>query len=443
MKLLRSLYINRLFFYILGGVGGLFFISFFAKWLFSVSVVLLLLLLLITVIDIFILYSGKNVVEADRKLPDRLSNGDDNIISIRVTNNFPFSITTELIDEIPFQFQKRDFSHIIKIKALSSEHFDYKLRPTSRGEYLFGKLNIYTKSPVKLCSRRFIFCENAMVSVYPSFVQLRKYDAMAFSNNLIEYGIKRIRRIGHTMEFEQIKDYVQGDDIRTINWKATSKKNALMVNQYQDEKSQPVYQVIDMGRSMQMPFNGLSLLDYAINSTLALSNIVLKKQDKAGMFTFSKKTLNYVAAERKAGQMQKLMEALYRIDTDFMESDFSRLYVDIKQAVNQRSLIMLYTNFETMDALRRQMVFLKEIAKNHLLIVVFFDNTELNHIANNKARNAQDVYDKVIAEKFVFEKRLIVRELQKHGIQSILTQPENLTMQTINKYLELKARGMI
>lgn len=216
-----------------------------------------------------------------------------------------------------------------------------------------------------------------------------------------------------------------------------------MVNQYQDEKSQPVYQVIDMGRSMQMPFNGLSLLDYAINSTLALSNIVLKKQDKAGMFTFSKKTSNYVAAERKAGQMQKLMEALYRIDTDFMESDFSRLYVDIKQAVNQRSLIMLYTNFETMDALRRQMVFLKEIAKNHLLIVVFFDNTELNHIANNKARNAQDVYDKVIAEKFVFEKRLIVRELQKHGIQSILTQPENLTMQTINKYLELKARGMI
>lgn len=118
MKLLRSLYINRLFFYILGGVGGLFFISFFAKWLFSVSIVLLLLLLLITVIDIFILYSGKKMIEANRHLPDRLSNGDDNIISIRVTNNFPFSIDPELVDEIPFQFQKRDFSHRIKIKAL-------------------------------------------------------------------------------------------------------------------------------------------------------------------------------------------------------------------------------------------------------------------------------------------------------------------------------------
>jgi uncharacterized protein (DUF58 family) len=382
-------------------------------------------------------------LEAQRQIPDKLSNGDDNTIGIKVTNNFPFSITTQLIDEIPFQFQKRDFIHTVKLKALSTENFEYKLRPTTRGEYLFGKLNIYAKTPINLSSRRFIFCENVTVSTYPSFIQLRKYDVMAFSNNLIEFGLKRIRRIGHTMEFEQIKDYVQGDDIRTINWKATSKKNALMVNQYQDEKSQPVYQVIDNGRSMQMPFNGLSLLDYAINSTLALSNIILKKQDKAGMFTFSKKTTNYVAAERKAGQMHKLMESLYRIDTDFMESDFSRLYVDIKQAVTQRSLIMLYTNFETLDALRRQMVFLKEIAKSHLLIILFFDNTELNRITNDKARNVQEVYDKVIAEKFAFEKRLIIRELQKHGIQSILTQPENLTMDTINKYLELKARGMI
>ena len=194
---------------------------------------------------------------------------------------------------------------------------------------------------------------------------------------------------------------------------------------------------------MQMPFEGLSLLDYAVNSTLALSNIVLKKQDKAGMFTFSKKVGNYVAAERRAGQMNRMMESLYHIETDFMESDFSRLYVDIKQSVTQRSLIMLYSNFETMDALRRQLTYLKGIAGNHLLILVFFDNTELNHTINRPTQNVQEVYDKIIAEKFAFEKRLIVRELQKHGIQSILTKPENLTIDTINKYLELKARGMI
>ena len=443
MKVLKSIYIRHLFFYILLGIGGVFFISFFVKWMFDMAMVLLVLLLLVTVIDLFMLYTGKKGIEAERELPDRLSNGDINIIHIRLKNNYPLPVTLEIIDEIPFQFQKRDFLMQVRMNGGEKTEIEYSLRPTERGEYLFGKLNVYVKSPVRLVSKRYIFCENVVVASYPSFIQLRKYDMMAFSNQLSQYGLKRIRRIGHTMEFEQIKDYTQGDDLRTINWKATSKKNVLMVNQYQDEKSQPVYQVIDTGRSMQMPFLGLSLLDYAINSTLALSNIVLKKQDKAGMFTFSKKVGNYVAADRRAGQMHKLLETLYRIDTDFLESDFSRLYVDIKQSVTQRSLIMLYSNFETMDALRRQLSYLKGIARNHLLIVVFFDNTELNQLITRPTKNVQEVYDKIIAEKFAFEKRLIVRELQKHGIQSILTQPENLTVDTINKYLELKARGMI
>ena len=443
MKVLKSIYIQHLFFYILLGIGGVFFISFFVKWMFDMAMVLLVLLLLVTVIDLFMLYTGKKGIEAERELPDRLSNGDNNIIHIRLKNNYPLPVTLEIIDEIPFQFQKRDFLMQVRLNGGEKVGVEYALRPTERGEYLFGKLNVYVKSPVRLVSKRYIFCENVVVASYPSFIQLRKYDMMAFSNQLSQYGLKRIRRIGHTMEFEQIKDYTQGDDLRTINWKATSKKNVLMVNQYQDEKSQPVYQVIDTGRSMQMPFLGLSLLDYAINSTLALSNIVLKKQDKAGIFTFSKKVGNYVAADRRAGQMHKLLETLYRIDTDFLESDFSRLYVDIKQSVTQRSLIMLYSNFETMDALRRQLSYLKGIARNHLLIVVFFDNTELNQLITRPTKNVQEVYDKIIAEKFAFEKRLIVRELQKHGIQSILTQPENLTVDTINKYLELKARGMI
>ena len=425
------------------GIGSVFFISLFVKWMFNMAVVLLLLFLLITIIDIFVLYSGKNGIVSGRDLPDRLSNGDENIIRLTLKNNYPIPVFVDIIDEIPFQFQKRDFLIQTRLGEKEKKVLEYSLRPTQRGEYFFGKLNVYVKSPIRLVSKRYISGENAYVATYPSFIQLRKYDMMAFSNHLLAYGLKRIRRIGHTMEFEQIKEYVQGDDMRTINWKATSKKNALMVNQFQDEKSQPVYQVIDTGRSMQMPFIGLSLLDYAINSTLALSNIVLKKQDKAGMFTFSKKVGNYVAADRRAGQMQNMMETLYRIETDFLESDFSRLYVDIKQSVTQRSLIMLYTNFETMDAVRRQLPYLKGIATNHLLIVVFFDNTELNRLIDNKTRNVQEVYDKVIAEKFAFEKRLIVRELKQHGIQSILTQPENLTVDSINKYLELKSRGMI
>ena len=421
----------------------LFVVAFFFPFLFNAAIYILLILLLFLVLDVLILFLANTGIEAKRTTPEKLSNGDENLINVNIKNYYTFPINVKIIDEIPFQFQIRDFEIKRKIKASSQDELNYELRPTERGEYFFGNLNVYVASPLQIISRRFTFDNGNMVPTYPSYIQLRKYDLIAFSNNLFQYGIKKIRRIGHSMEFEQIKEYVAGDDIRTLNWKATAKKNALMINQFQDEKSQSVYMVIDKGRVMKMPFNGLSLMDYAINATLVLSNVILKKQDKAGMFAFSKKVENRVFAEKRSSQMQKILETLYNIKTDFFESDYSRLYVDVKKNVNHRSLIILYTNFETIDGLQRQMPYLKGIAKSHLLVVVFFNNTELNDLVNKKTETIQEVYDKVIAEKFMFEKRLIANELKKYGIFSVLTQPENLTLDTINKYLEIKARGIL
>ena len=425
------------------GIVALFCCAFIFPMLFNATRYLLLILFGFLALDFLILFTSKNGIEGQRITPEKLSNGDENPIVVSIRNFYTFPIFAMVIDEIPHQFQVRNFEIKRKIKNASSDDFQYYLRPTERGEYHFGNLNIYVSSPLQLLSKRYTFNKDAMVPTYPSYIQLRKYDLIAFSNNLFQYGVKKIRRIGHTMEFEQIKEYVQGDDIRTLNWKATAKKNALMVNQFQDEKSQNIYMAIDKGRTMKMPFNGLSLLDYAINATLVLSNVILKKHDKAGMFSFSKKVDNRVVAEKRTSQMQKILENLYNVKTDFFESDYSRLYADVKKNINQRSLILLYTNFETLDGLHRQLPYLKGIAKNHLLVVVFFQNTELNHITLKKAETIQEVYDKVIAEKFIFEKKLIVNELKKYGIHSVLTQPENLTLDSINKYLEIKARGIL
>ncbi|MES2748471.1 MAG: DUF58 domain-containing protein [Bacteroidota bacterium] len=443
MKTVKQLYINNLFFYALIGVIVVFCLAFMFPALYNAAWYLLLVLLSFFGLDFIILFLTKNGIEAQRITPEKLSNGDENPIVVTIKNYYTFTVVAKIIDEIPNQFQIRNFNIKRKIKHVSTDDFQYFLRPTERGEYHFGRLNVYISSPLQLISKRYIFGEDEMVPTYPSYIQLRKYDLIAFSNNLFQYGVKKIRRIGHTMEFEQIKEYVPGDDIRTLNWKATAKKNALMVNQFQDEKSQNIYMVIDKGRTMKMPFNGLSLLDYAINATLVLSNVILKKQDKAGMFSFSKKIENRVVAEKRTSQMQKILENLYNVKTDFFESDYSRLYADVKKNINQRSLIILYTNFETLDGLHRQLPYLKGIAKNHLLVVVFFQNTELYQITNKKTTTIQEVYDKVIAEKFIFEKKLIVNELKKYGIHSVLTQPENLTLDTINKYLEIKARGIL
>ncbi|MBD0825216.1 DUF58 domain-containing protein [Aestuariibaculum marinum] len=443
MKFFKPFYIQPRFFYAGIGIVVLFGLSYFIPVLFNIAQLSILVLALLFIIDFFTIFIGTHKIEAERILPDKFSNGDNNTVNLQIKNNYPISIHLEIIDEIPEQFQKRDFKIKHRVAPRRSKNISYQLRPTERGEYHFGSLNVYATSVLNLVAKRFTFSSDAMVPTYPSFKQLKKFELLNINQNSLEYGLKKVRRLGHTMEFEQIKDYVLGDDLRTINWKATAKRNQLMVNQFQDEKSQPVYSIIDKGRIMKMPFDGLSLLDYAINASLVISNVVLKKHDKAGMLSFSKRIDNVVVAERRSSQMQLILEALYNVNTDFFESDFSRLYANIKRHITNRSLLLMYTNFETMDGLNRQLPYLKAIAKSHVLVVIFFKNTELDTLIKTKAETVQQVYDKVIAEKFDFEKRLIVNELKKYGIYSILTTPENLTIDTINKYLEIKSRGLL
>jgi uncharacterized protein (DUF58 family) len=272
---------------------------------------------------------------------------------------------------------------------------------------------------------------------------MRKYELLAIHNRLTETGIKKIRKIGNNQEFELIKEYVQGDDIRTINWKATARRSSLMVNHYQDERSQQVYCLIDKGRVMQMPFSGLSLLDYAINTALVISNIAVKKYDKAGLITFQDKIGTLLPAGRKNDQMAQILEVLYNQKTAYRETDYSTLHSFVRMKISHRSLLLLFTNFETLSSLERQLPYLKSLALRHVLVVIFFENTEVKLLLENPADSVREIYQKAIAEKFSYEKKLIVKELNRHGIYAVLTPPEKLSINTINMYLELKARGTI
>jgi uncharacterized protein (DUF58 family) len=194
---------------------------------------------------------------------------------------------------------------------------------------------------------------------------------------------------------------------------------------------------------MQMPFQGMSLLDYAINASLVISNIAIKKFDKAGLITFQDKIGAMLPAARLNNQMATIQQVLYNQKTAFLESDYSVLYNTIRRKVSHRSLLLLFTNFESIYSLQRQLPYLLNLARTHLLIVIFFENTELKEMIDQPAKDLKQIYHKAIAERFSYEKKLIVKELQKHGIQSILTAPEKLTINTVNKYLELKARNLI
>lgn len=421
----------------------LFLLKFFFAWLGEIPEIATGAVALLWLLDIFILYRNQEGIVAKRFTSKRLSNGDDNPVQIEIGNKYGFAVKARVIDEVPFQFQLRDKDFRLGLNSGDIKSIHYNLRPTKRGEYDFGLIRAYISSPIGLIRRRYNFDGARVLPVYPSFINLGQYELMAVSRYLTEFGIKKIRKIGQSSEFDQIKNYVGGDDIRTINWKATARKGNLMVNSYTDERSQNIYCIIDKSRVMRMPFEGLSLLDYSINATVALAKVAMLKEDKAGLITISETVGSIIPADRKSGQLGNIMNVLYKEKTRYLESNLEALYSAVRSVVKQRGLLVFFTNFESLSALQRQLPYLKRLSKYHLLLVVFFENTELKALSTEPAKDVEGIYHKTIAEKFIYEKKLIVKELSKHGILSVLTPPQKLTVNVINQYLALKAQQRI
>lgn len=442
-NLLQQLYLSKRFFIGIGICISLFAISFAFSFVFYVALVALIGLCCFTVFDIMTLFHQRDVLHAERETPNLFSLGDAQLVKIKVENRLNQPLAVDFVDELPFQLNVRDFEHQFELEPLAASDFNYNIRPTQRGELNFGNLHFTLQTNIGLVERKYVVNTPQSIPVYPSILQMKQFELQAFTRISSVDGVKKMRRIGHSYEFEQIKPYVRGDDYRSINWKATSRRNDLMVNQYEDEKSQPIYSIIDKSRKMKMPFSGMSLMDYAINTTLAISNISIKKHDKAGLICFSDKLGHVISADRGKGQLQKIMRALYKEKERFEEANFELLYHALNKWVTTRSLLFLYTNFDSLQSLQKVIHILKQINKRHLLVLVLFENEELEEFSNSKVDNLRDIYHTTIAQKAVVEKTQIVHTLRHYGIQAIVTKPQELSLSTINKYMELKARGMI
>ena len=449
----RDLFLPRRFFAVLWALVALFVAA--AVWapLLPVAAVAVAAFGVLVLADALLLWrTSGGRTDGTRALDDKLSLGDENEVRLVVRSRYPFATRVRVLDEVPVQFQKRDAGAVVPVDAHGEARLTYTLRPTARGAYAFGTLNLFATTPLGLVLRRFRTAEAAEAVVYPSVLQMQRYAFLAASDRLEEVGVKRVRRLGNTLEFDQIREYVPGDDRRVINWKATARHatggpqaggaaTRLMVNQYQEERAQPVVAALDMGRAMRSPFDGLTLLDHSVNASLVLLNTALGKDDQAGLVAFDKDVRVVVPPGRRRGQLPALLDALYRLDPGFTDPSFEALYATLRGRLRQRSLILLFTNFDTRAGLERQLPILRRVARLHRLVVVLFENTGIRGLLDARAERLEDVYTKAVAEGLALEKREVARTLERHGIGALLTSPESLTVDAVNRYIQIKARG--
>ena len=443
MRFLNPIFLTNRVFYLLGLVATLFALGFSWSAAVYAGFTLLFALCLGVAYDVWQSFQLANRLTAERAVPKFFSMSDENHVQVVIHNENQRSLSLRVIDEIPIQFQIRDFMLEESVGAESQRTLKYPLTPVKRGEFVFNSINLLFKAPLGLVEHKKTIEQRQTVKVYPSFMQMQKFEMMAFNAVRQDEGIRRLRKLGHGYEFSDIRHYVIGDDPRSVNWKASSRAGSLMVNNYEDERSQKIYAIIDQGRTMRMPFNGMSLMDYAINTSLSILNIALKNHDNSGLLTFSRSTNIFVPAKRKSNQLTMIMDALYNQESTINEANFAELFTSIKKRIRNRSLLFLFTNFQSLSALQRVLPHLKRLNKDHLLVVTFFENTELEAFRNEEIRTTLDMASKVMADKLSEELTQIVYELRNAGIQAIKTRPEDLTSNTVSKYLELKSRGLI
>lgn len=443
MHFLRSLYLTNRFFVALAACVVVMCFGMLFTPLFWAGQAGVFLLVAGVLIESILLFWKRDIVTFKRALPAKLSNGDDNKIQFAVNNLSANKLNAKLVEDFPEQLQLHDWNMEFKLQPNKKHRLSYTVHPTERGEYQWQGSQLFLETDrFRLVARRCVFRTDEVIPCYPSFEQFKEIRISALVNQYNEANATMIRKIGQSLEFEQIKNYVAGDDFRHINWKASAKQGKMMLNQYQEERSQDIYAVIDLGRNMQQSFDGQTLLDYSINASLALTKTVLSVKDKVGLITYSGSECTVLPPRSDVNQFRKINEKLYNISSDFQESGMEKLYRFVRYRIRQRGLFVIFSNFDTIQSLHRNLPYLRAIAKYHLVLLVVFENSELESFANETARDVKEIYDKTMAKHLLFQKRLIAKEVGKYGIQSLITKPEMLSSELLNKYLNIKKRQM-
>ena len=440
---MKEFFLSERFFICLGIISLIMALSFVEPIMMNVAVLLLILLVIATIYQMITIAPSRKSISVQRLIPSRYALGDQQEINYKIINDSSNSINIELVDELPYQLQIRDYSIKERIEGLSEKSVKFDIRPLTRGVYTFGAIHVFfQKNTFSLLQWRKTIESKSDVAVVPSFLQMRKFDLEVFSNSAMIKGLKKVRRLGQNDEFEHIKHYEKGDDIKMINWKASARRNEFMVNQYQDTQSQSVYVIIDKGRSMKTPFDGLTLLEHSINSALVLSNIVLKRMDRMGLITIGSTIDTWIKQHNRKSQLMRISDALYAETTSYGETDIKNLYYFVRQRISRRSCFFLYTNFEHRYDMERALPYLIKLNRLHVLVVIIFTNRGLYELGIKPAEEYNDIYTSTIAMNKVVEKEKIANELSTYGIKVITTLPEDLNINVINKYLELKARRL-
>ncbi|MCL2841496.1 MAG: DUF58 domain-containing protein [Defluviitaleaceae bacterium] len=395
------------------------------------------LLLGLLVLDIILTPSSKSL-DVRRADDDTLYFKAENDVMFFVQNHSQHTLFIQGRDELNRHFIvfKGIISH--RIYPKTEQAFKYTTHPTKRGSFYFGKITLRWHGILGLCVKHASYFRPIEFKVYPNIKDLSKFRLMVQKNRLLPIGDKNIRHYGLGAEFESLRTYVEGDDYRKINWQASARENRLIVNQYQIERNQPVYILLDIGRPMSYSVNGFKKLDYAINAALILSDIVNQQGDKAGLLVYDSEVRTHIAPGQGAGHRNQMMEALYHVADNRGTADYEGAFRTLCEKQKRRSLVFIFTDFEILEEAQDLIAHMAILKRRHLPVVVFMRNEGLDALAEQPVYKEYDRVLRDTAKEFQSERKDIFLTLTGMGIPNVESTAENFATAAVNRYMQLR-----
>lgn len=388
-----------------------------------------------------------SLIEVRRHLPHRFMIGEENEVQIFVSHRAARVLTLMIKDEFPPELELRGDRLLLATPPLKLRReavmVRYRLYAARRGDYSFGEIVIRWQSPLGLVIKQARIPAAENIKVYPNINEARRHELSARRSRQLLTGQRKTRLRGQGREFESLRDYVRGDEIRTISWTATARRGHLITRQFQVERNQSIVVMIDAGRLMTSRIEQLSKLDHAINAALAIGYVATSGGDNVGLLVFNRQVVKYLPPQRGHGQLLAMIEALYNVKAQMIEPSYARAFQYLSQNCKKRSLVVILTDLVDRDASGELLIYTAALLPRHLPLIVTIGDNDLRALVAREPKEVTEVYRQSVAEELLQQREEALGRITELGGLALDVPAGQLSFQLVNKYLEVKERGLL
>jgi len=363
-------------------------------------------------------------------------------IRLHIRNTSDQSYSVSVFDHYPVEAEIEGMPRRIDVPAQQALDLHYRIRPTQRGDTCFSRIQLVLHSPLDMCRHTRWIESQDDIKVYPNFSAVVKYALLATDNKLSELGIRKRQQRGEGLEFHQLREYRQGDSLRQIDWKATSRIKKLISKEYQQERDQQIVFLLDCGRRMRTQDAAVSHFDHALNAMLLLSYVALRQNDAAGFMTFSTEQARWLKPKKGAAMLNTILNSAYALQPSLQSADYMAAAEQLLLHQQKRALILILSNVrdEDNDNLQRAV---KLLQKRHLVLIANLREKKLDEVLAQPIQHFSDAIRYAATCGYLETRQYTQQNLRHNGVSLLDVNPEALATALVNRYLEIKQSGLL